>query len=80
LIINLFSNSEKLLNTLLFCRGVKTFKFKSDLDDQDNIPFERIRRYATFAKLIEKNKNVLFVKPENEENFDSDISYKVESF
>jgi hypothetical protein len=50
------------------------------LDDQENIPFERIKRYATFAKLIEKNKNVLFVKPENEENFDSEISFKVEFF
>jgi hypothetical protein len=66
----------------MYCRGVRTVKFHSDLEDLDknSIPFERIRRYATFAKLAQKNEKVLFVTHENEENCDSEVSFTVENF
>lgn len=65
---------------MAFHRGVKTLKFVSELDNTENIPVERIRRYSLFKKIVCKGDTVVFVNPSNEDDPESEISVKTETF
>ena len=52
----------------------------TELVDSNNIPLDRIKMYSTFMKFAKNNNKVLFVTPSDEENENSDLSVKVETF
>jgi hypothetical protein len=63
---------------LIYCRGVKTVQFQAGLDDKNKILQGCM--YATFFKFAKKNETGLFVIAENEDDENSSLMTKIETF